>query len=82
MGKILCATRGGEASRHAQDAAIALTQERGEELVFLHVVDVEFLNRIAHVVQPGGKDGQVFAREGASAGTGTRHSGRLHLATR
>lgn len=59
MGKILCATRGGEASHCTQDAAIALTQERGEELVFLHIVDVEFLNRMAHVVQPDGMAARI-----------------------
>ena len=45
MGKILCATRGGEASYRTQDAAIALAQERGEELLFLYVVDIGFLDR-------------------------------------
>jgi nucleotide-binding universal stress UspA family protein len=47
MGKILCATRGGEASYRTQDAAIALARERGDELVFLFVADVSFLNQIA-----------------------------------
>jgi hypothetical protein len=42
MGKILCTMRGGEASRRTQDAAIALAQERGDELAFLYVVDVAF----------------------------------------
>jgi nucleotide-binding universal stress UspA family protein len=50
--KILCATRGGEASYPTQDAAIALAQERGAELVFLYVADVEFLNRTARGVRP------------------------------
>jgi nucleotide-binding universal stress UspA family protein len=52
MGKILCATRGGEASYRTQDAAIALAQERGEELLFLYVVDIEFLQRTARAVRP------------------------------
>lgn len=43
MGKILCATRGGEASIHAQDAAIRLAKESGDELIFFFVADVEFL---------------------------------------
>ena len=47
MGKILCATRGGQASHHTQDAAIALAQERGDELVFLYVADISFLNQMA-----------------------------------
>jgi nucleotide-binding universal stress UspA family protein len=47
MGTILCATRGGEASHHTQDAAIALAKQRGDQLVFLFVADVSFLNQIA-----------------------------------
>ena len=47
MGRILCATRGGEASRRTQDAAIALAKERGDELVFLYVADSSFLNNTA-----------------------------------
>jgi nucleotide-binding universal stress UspA family protein len=47
MGRILCATRGGEASYRTQDAAIALAKERGDELIFLFVADVSFLNQIA-----------------------------------
>ncbi|HIQ01546.1 MAG TPA: hypothetical protein EYH30_05385, partial [Anaerolineales bacterium] len=45
MGKILCATRGGEASYRTQDAAIALARERGDSLIFLYVVDTHFLDR-------------------------------------
>lgn len=45
MGKILCATRGGEASYRAQDAAIALAKERGDTLLFLYVVDLHFLDK-------------------------------------
>lgn len=47
MGKILCATRGGEASYRTQDAAIALAKERGDTLVFLYVVDLRFLDKTA-----------------------------------
>ena len=47
MGLILCATRGGEASLRAQNAAIALAKERGDELAFLYIVDLEFLNKTA-----------------------------------
>jgi len=47
MGVILCATRGGEASYPTQDAVIALAKEQGDELVFLYVADISFLNRTA-----------------------------------
>jgi nucleotide-binding universal stress UspA family protein len=47
MGKILCATRGGEASYRAQDAAIALAKERSESLAFLYVADLHFLDKTA-----------------------------------
>ena len=52
MTKILCATRGGEASYRTQDAAIALAKERGDELLFLYVVDIEFLKKTARGVRP------------------------------
>lgn len=47
MGKILCATRGGEDSYPTQDAVIALAKERGDELVFLYVANTSFLNQMA-----------------------------------
>lgn len=47
MGKILCATRGGESSYKTQDAAIALANEREDTLVFLYVVDLDFLDKTA-----------------------------------
>ena len=47
MGKILCATRGGADSQSTQQAAIELAGERGDELVFLYVADVSFLENIA-----------------------------------
>jgi nucleotide-binding universal stress UspA family protein len=50
MGKILCATRGGEASYRAQDAAIALAKERGDTLLFLYVVDLHFLDKTSGAV--------------------------------
>ena len=50
MGKIICATRGGEISRSTEDRAIELAQERGDELIFLYVVDISFLDTIAHEV--------------------------------
>jgi hypothetical protein len=52
MGKILCATRGGEASYRTQDAAIVLAKERGDELLFLFVVDTHFLDRAGRAVRP------------------------------
>lgn len=50
MGKILCATRGGEDSQRTQRAAIALAKERGDELAFLYVADASFLDKIAAAV--------------------------------
>ena len=47
MGKILCATRGGEASQRTQDHAIALASQRGDSLIFLYVIDTHFLDNIA-----------------------------------
>ena len=47
MGMILCATRGGEASYPTQDAVIALAKEQNDELFFLYVVDISFLNQTA-----------------------------------
>lgn len=47
MAKILCATRGGEASRNTEDYAIMLAKERDAELVFLYVVDTSFMDRTA-----------------------------------
>jgi nucleotide-binding universal stress UspA family protein len=42
MGAIVCATRGGRASRATQERAIALAKERGVDLVFLCVIDPGF----------------------------------------
>lgn len=47
MGIILCATRGGEASFRTQNAAIALAKERCDELAFLYIVDLKFLDKTA-----------------------------------
>lgn len=52
MNKILCATRGGEASRRTQDAVIEMAKEHGATIVFLYVVDVEFLRLTARGVRP------------------------------
>jgi nucleotide-binding universal stress UspA family protein len=51
MGKILCATRGGEASYKAQDAAIDLAIETGDELLFIFVVDTRFLDKTERAVR-------------------------------
>jgi len=57
MGTILCATRGGEASQAAQDAAIDIALRTGSRLVFLYVVDLSFLERAQaqHIVDVGGE---------------------------
>ncbi len=47
MGLILCATRGGEASYRTQQAAIALAKENGDEIVFLYIIDLNFLDKTA-----------------------------------
>lgn len=47
MGLILCATRGGEASYRTQQAAIALAKEHGDEIVFLYIIDLHFLDKTA-----------------------------------
>jgi hypothetical protein len=52
MGKILCATRGGEASHRTQDAVIALAQEQGDSIVFLYVLDTDFLGYTERAVRP------------------------------
>jgi hypothetical protein len=51
MKKILCATRGGEASLRTQDAVIAMAKEKGATVLFLFVVDVEFLKLTARGVR-------------------------------
>ncbi len=46
-GMILCPTRGGASSRPNQEKAIALAKERGAELMFLYVSNVQFLGLLA-----------------------------------
>jgi len=48
MGLIVCATRSGETSRLAQEKAVALAQESGDELVFLYVADPNVLARTSY----------------------------------
>jgi nucleotide-binding universal stress UspA family protein len=45
MEKILCATRGGDASFITQDKAIQFVHDKGGELVFLYVVDTHFIDK-------------------------------------
>ncbi|MBN1657271.1 MAG: universal stress protein, partial [Anaerolineae bacterium] len=52
MNKILCATRGGEASIRTQEAVIAMAKKTDATIVFLYVVDVEFLRLTARGVRP------------------------------
>jgi nucleotide-binding universal stress UspA family protein len=47
MAIILCATRGGEEGYRTQDKAIAMAKERGDTLLFLYVVDLQFLDKTA-----------------------------------
>ncbi len=47
---ILSPTRGGEKSYPNQDFAINLAKERGANLVFLYVSDVQFLNQMSSPV--------------------------------
>jgi nucleotide-binding universal stress UspA family protein len=47
MGIILCATRGGEASRRTQHEAIKIAKEHEDEIVFLYIIDLKFLDKTA-----------------------------------
>ncbi len=51
MGRILCSTRGGEASIRTQEAAIGRAKESGDDLIFFFVVDVEFLARADYALR-------------------------------
>jgi nucleotide-binding universal stress UspA family protein len=44
---ILCPTRGGKGSYPNQDRAIAIAKERGAEVMFLYITNVEFLGLTA-----------------------------------
>jgi len=44
---ILCPTRGGTASYPNQDRAIVIAKERGSELLFLYITNVQFLDHTA-----------------------------------
>jgi len=45
--RILCLTRGGEASYPNQDGAIAIAKDLDEELLFLYISSVQFLDHTA-----------------------------------
>ena len=47
MIKILCPTRGGKESQPNQDFAINLAKERGADLVFMYVSDIQLIGRSA-----------------------------------
>ena len=49
MKTILYPTRGGQTSYSNQDAVIALAKERNAQLIFLHVSNVHFLEKLGHV---------------------------------
>src|SRR5690606_39818957 len=51
MGKILCATRGGEAAIETQEAAIRRAIDQNDELIFFYVVDIEFLVHAAYALR-------------------------------
>ena len=42
---VLCSTRGGKESHANQDFAIRLTQERGTDLLFLYVSNIQLISR-------------------------------------
>lgn len=73
MGLILCATRGGEASYNTQQAAIDLAKERLDEIVFLYIIDLHFLDMtsapivvdVEHELEEMGKFFLLMAREKA-----------------
>jgi len=50
MRPIVCATRGGEASRRTQERAVALAKERGAKLIFLYVVDRGFAGPVSEAL--------------------------------
>lgn len=51
MGRILCSTRGGEASVRTQEAAIQRAKESGDDLIFFYVSDLEFLRQANYALR-------------------------------
>ena len=69
---ILCPTRGGKGSYSNQDRAIALAKERGAEVLFLYITNVEFLGltaapKLIDIEDRIGRNGRVYARYGSRA---------------
>jgi len=56
MQPIVCATRGGEASRRTQERAAALAKERGASLVFLYVADCGFAGPLSPTLETAMND--------------------------
>jgi nucleotide-binding universal stress UspA family protein len=52
MGKILCATRGGEAAIENQKQAIQRALTNDDDLIFFYVVDVEFMAHADYAIRP------------------------------
>jgi nucleotide-binding universal stress UspA family protein len=50
MERILCATRGGDASFLTQDKAIQIALDNGGELIFLYVVDTRFIDKTSEPI--------------------------------
>lgn len=63
MGTIVCATRGGEASRTIQLEAIRMAKEEGKKLIFFYVVDLYALGELqSHMVGAMRKEMTWFGR--------------------
>lgn len=52
MGCVVCATRGGEGSRVAQEQAIRYAQENQKPLIFIYVVDFKTLDEFDDSLRP------------------------------
>ncbi|NIP22735.1 MAG: universal stress protein, partial [Phycisphaerae bacterium] len=52
MGCVVCATRGGEGSRAAQEAAIRYARENQYKLIFMYVVDFKTLDEFDDSLLP------------------------------
>lgn len=59
MGKILCATRGGDASKRSQEAAIKLAKETGDELIFFIAFDMDFMGQGNFALRPDVVSGEM-----------------------
>lgn len=52
MSNVVCATRGGEGSRAAQETAIRYAQEKDQNLIFMYVVDFKTLDEFDDSLLP------------------------------